>query len=100
MADISNLKRGQIFGAHMAVLSIIRTSESFGVAKRSLENNVSNWERRKSLLIEVKLDESENCLIGTVGLLSRLFGKINLIHLRKLQLSLMTISRTQFPQKL
>ena len=39
-------------------------------------------------------------MIGTVGLLRRLLGRITRIQLRKLQQSSMTISRTKIPQKL
>ena len=46
------------------------------------------------------LEESKSCLIETVRLLRGLLERITKIQLRKLQQSLMTISRTQLSQKL
>ena len=49
------LKKGQIIGARMAGASVTKSAELFGVARSSLENNDSIWERRKGLFIEAKL---------------------------------------------
>ena len=101
MADLSVFKRGQIVAARMVGVSVAKTPELLGVERRSVSKVMTAFrERKKNLLTDCKtLEESESCLIVTVGL-SRVTGRITRLHFRKLQHSLMTISSIQFLQKL
>ena len=91
MADLSDFKRGQIIGAPMAGASVTKTAEIFGVAKSSVLKVMTTIEKEG----KTSLEESKSSLIGTVGFLRGLLGRITRIQLRKLQQSLMTISRTK-----
>ena len=93
MEDLSDFQKGQFFGARMSGASVTRTVELFGIARRVM----TAFEKEGKTF---SLEESESYQIETVTLVRGLLGKITRIKLRKLQQSLMTISRTQFPQKL
>ena len=51
MADLSNLKRGQIVGAHMADASVTKISELFNVARSSLSKIITAFEKEGKILL-------------------------------------------------
>ena len=56
MADLSEFKRGQFVGAHMAGASVSKTAELFGVARSTVPKIMTAFEKeKKNLLIETKL---------------------------------------------
>ena len=102
MAILSDFKRGQFVGACVAGASVTKPAELFGVARSSVLKVTIAFEKKGKKQTphwSKNLEESESCLIGTVGLLHELLERIPIIQLRKLQQTLMTVSRTQFPQK-
>ena len=102
IAELSDFKRCHIVGDRMDGTSVTKTAELFSIAKSTVSKVMTAFEKKKEKPPHRSKTqkESESCLIGTVGLLHGLLKRITRIRLRKLQLSLMTISRTQFPQKL
>ena len=109
MADLSEFNRGQIVDARMAGSSVTKikrwiktkiNAELFGVASTVSEVMTAFEKEGKPPHWSKTLEESEICLIGTVKLLREFWGRITRIQLQKIQQGLMTISRTQFPQKL
>ena len=100
MANLSDFKRCQIVGARMTGASVTKTAELFGVVKSTVSKVMIAFDKEgKPPHWSKTLEESESCLIGTAGPLRRLLGKIIRMLLRKLQQGLMTISKTQVPQK-
>ena len=55
MADLSDLKRGQIVGAHMAGASVTKTTELFGIARSTVWKMRTVFEQEAKLLTEAKL---------------------------------------------
>ena len=45
MADLSDFKRGQFVGAHMAGASVTKMAELFGVAKSTVSKVVTSFEK-------------------------------------------------------
>ena len=85
MADLSVFKRGKIVGARMAGARVTKTAELFGVARSSVSKVMRAFVKEGKPPHRSKtLEESESCLIGTVGLLRGLLEKIARIQLRKL----------------
>ena len=74
----------------MAGASVTKTAKSFGVAKSTVSKVMAAFEK-EGKTSKLKQNFGRKC--GS-------FGRITRIQLQKLQQSLMTISRTQFPQKL
>ena len=84
-------------GARLACASVTKTAELFAVARSTVSKLMTAIQKEGKTLLKQNFG---SCLIGTVGLLRGLLGRITKIQFRKLQQSLMTISRTQFPQNL
>ena len=65
MEDLSDFKRSQIVGAHIAGW----IAELFGVARSTVSKVMIAFEKEgKNPHWSKTLEESESCLIGTVGL--------------------------------
>ena len=97
IADLSDHKRGKIVGARMAGTRVTKTAELFGVARSAVLKVMTAFEKEGKNHRRQTLEESESCLIGTIGLLYGLLERITRIQLQKLLQNLMTSSRTQFP---
>ena len=70
MANISDFKRGQIVDARIVGACVIKTVELFGEASSTVWKVMTTFEKEgKPLHWSKTLEESESCLIGTVGLL-------------------------------
>ena len=95
MADLSNFQEFKLVGAN-----VTKTAELFVVTKSTVSKIMTSFEKEGNPEWSKTLEKSEYYLIGTVTLLRGLLGRITRKHLRKLQQSLMIISRTQSPQKL
>ena len=101
MAHLSDFKRGHIVGSRMAGARVTKIAELFGVARATVSKVLTVFEKEglTSTLLQnsgrkQKLPDKDD------RHLCRLLGRIPRIQLRKLQQSLMTIWKTQFPLKL
>ena len=85
----------------MVGANVTKTVELFGAARSAISKIMTAFEKKEKPPHGSKtLEKNEGCLIGTVGLLRRLLGRITRMQHRKLLQSVMIIPRIQFPQKL
>ena len=95
---VSDFKRGQIVGARMAGASATKTAELFRVSRSSASNVMTLFKKGKTT--SLKLWKKVKAVIQeSDGPLGGLLGRITRMQLRKLLLSLMTISGIHFPHK-
>ena len=92
MADLLNSKRGQIVGVCMADASATKNAELFGIARNTVSKVMTAFEK----------EGKNSSLKQNSGRKRKLSDRDHrtFTQFRKLQHSLMTISTTQFPQKL
>ena len=80
MADLSAFKSCQIVDVRMKGANVTINDEVFGVAS-SVSKVMTAFEKEGKTKLRKR---SESCLIGTVGLLHGLLGRITRTQLRKL----------------